>query len=233
MVYHVNADDLVGTSVQTIEPKSKYKRIVAAKASRSQRMFDIAAASVLLVFFAPFILIVTLCVMASDRRQILFAHTRIGLGGRTFKCLKFRTMCLDAETRLKKHLAENPEAQKEWDSCQKLTHDPRLTPIGAVLRKTSLDELPQLWNVLVGEMSMVGPRPIVADEAKHYGTNYAAYKSVRPGLTGAWQVSGRSETTYVERVALDVEYVENRSLWLDFVICLKTVRVVLIGKGAR
>lgn len=232
MVYHVNADDLVGAHVRVSETKSRERPHSKAVVRPSKRVFDIVFASVLAVFFSPFIIGVAAIIWFADRRKILFAHERIGLNGQTFKCLKFRTMCLDADEKLEQLLRTDPQARAEWEQSQKLTDDPRITRVGEILRKTSLDELPQLWNVLRGDMSMVGPRPIVADEAKHYGAVFAEYKSVLPGLTGAWQVSGRSDTTYEERVALDADYIRNASLFLDMKIVLKTVRVVIAGKGA-
>lgn len=232
MVYHVNADGLVGARVRVSEANSSEKSHNKAKVRLSKRVFDLVFAVILVVFFSPFILGVAAIIWFADRSSVLFAHERIGLNGKTFKCLKFRTMCLDADVKLERLLQSDPAAREEWEQSQKLANDPRLTSVGLILRKTSLDELPQLWNVLRGEMSMVGPRPIVADEAKHYGSVFADYKSVLPGLTGAWQVSGRSNTTYEERVALDADYIKKASLVLDTKIVLKTVWVVIAGKGA-
>jgi len=198
----------------------------------SKRFFDIASALVLLAVFSPIMLFVAVTIWVSDRQKVVFFHERIGKNGRTFKCLKFRTMCVNSDERLRTLLRDDPVAREEWETRQKLEKDPRITAIGNILRKTSLDELPQLWNILRGDMSMVGPRPIVDDEVRHYGTFFAAYKSVRPGLTGAWQVSGRSNTTYTERVALDVDYIKRSSLGLDMTIVLRTVSTVLLGKGA-
>ncbi|MFC2966688.1 sugar transferase [Acidimangrovimonas pyrenivorans] len=193
---------------------------------------DKLGAAVLLLFFAPFFLIIAAVLKLREGGPILFAHERIGLNGRRFRCLKFRTMVPDARERLEALLAADPVARREWEQTQKLTDDPRISCLGDTLRRTSLDELPQLFNVLRGEMSLVGPRPIVEDEQHHYGENFREYLSVRPGLTGLWQVSGRSNTTYPERVAMDVEYVRNHSLWSDLRILLRTVRVVLFRDGA-
>lgn len=233
MVYHVKSSDLEGTRVRIDELQSIVNRRPFARNRISKRVFDIVCATALLIFFAPFMVLIATTIWVSDRKKVIFAHTRVGRNGQPFNCLKFRTMCIDADVRLAQMLQNDPVARAEWELTQKLTHDPRLTATGQILRKTSLDELPQLWNVLRGDMSMVGPRPIVAAEAKHYRASFAEYKSVRPGLTGAWQISGRSDTTYEERVALDVDYVQNNSFFGDLKIVLKTVSVVLGGQGAR
>jgi lipopolysaccharide/colanic/teichoic acid biosynthesis glycosyltransferase len=141
-------------------------------------------------------------------------------------------MVQNADRLLHEYLQQHPELREEWERDQKLRNDPRITRVGRFLRKTSLDEFPQLWNVLLGEMSLVGPRPIVEDEVKRYGSLFALYTKVRPGLTGLWQVSGRNDTTYAERVAMDAYYVRNWSPWLDLYILARTVWVVLFGKGA-
>jgi exopolysaccharide production protein ExoY len=163
---------------------------------------------------------------------VLFAHYRVGYEGTVFRCMKFRTMLNDSEQVLADHLREDPQARAEWARDQKLAFDPRVTRIGRFLRRSSLDELPQLLNVLRGEMNLVGPRPITVAELTRYGTDRWHYLSARPGITGLWQVSGRSSTTYEERVALDRRYVEQRSLWLDLRIMLKTLRVVASREGA-
>ena len=157
---------------------------------------------------------------------------RIGASGQVFECLKFRSMIANADAVLADLLARSPEAKAEWDATQKLRKDPRITPVGRLLRKTSLDELPQLINVVLGDMSLVGPRPIVASEVRFYGDKIAYYQAVRPGVTGLWQVSGRSDTTYDRRVQLDVWYVRNRSLWLDIAILFRTLPAVLSRRGA-
>ncbi len=164
---------------------------------------------------------------------MFFAHERIGRNGKTFRCWKFRTMALDAEEQLQNLLINDPEARAQWEAYQKLDDDPRITCVGEFFRKTSLDELPQFWNVLKGEMAIVGPRPIVASEVHHYGNHLVDYLSVKPGITGLWQVSGRSDTTYDERVAMDVEYTSSRTFQKDIKIILKTVKVMVLGDGAR
>jgi undecaprenyl-phosphate galactose phosphotransferase len=163
---------------------------------------------------------------------ILYVHERIGRGKVLFPCFKFRTMYADADERLVSFLKVSPAAREEWERDFKLKNDPRITAVGRVLRQTSLDELPQLWNVLRGDMSLVGPRPIVEKELLRYGCGAVEYLSVRPGITGLWQVNGRNRTTYDRRVELDLYYVRNWTLRLDFAILIKTVWVVAIGYGA-
>ncbi|GJE62694.1 UDP-glucose:undecaprenyl-phosphate glucose-1-phosphate transferase [Methylobacterium trifolii] len=172
------------------------------------------------------------CIKLSSRGPVLFRHSRIGLNGQRFDCLKFRTMHVDGHAVLEKHLAENVCARAEWERTQKLRDDPRVTALGKVLRKSSVDELPQLINILRGEMSVVGPRPIVQAEIVRYGTHIHDYCSVRPGLTGLWQVSGRSDVDYAQRVAFDCEYVLRRSFLLDLAIILRTLPVVFAARGA-
>ena len=167
-----------------------------------------------------------------DPGPVIFKHMRVGKNGKSFPCYKFRSMCVDAKQMLEKYLRENPEARMEWERDFKLKNDPRVTPIGEFLRRTSLDELPQIFNVLKGEMSLVGPRPIVQEEVPRYGKHIKKYYSVKPGITGLWQVSGRSDISYPERVALDVEYVVNRNLLKDIQILIKTFDVVFRKKGA-
>ncbi len=195
-------------------------------------MFDICLAAVLLVLLAPAILCVSSLIML-DGGPILFAHERIGRSGRRFRCLKFRTMAVNSNEMLQRVLATDPVAAAQWKSTRKLTKDPRVTRLGNILRKTSLDELPQLLNVLRGEMSMVGPRPIVTDEIHHYADDITFYYEGRPGLTGLWQVSGRSDTSYQQRVGFDRWYVKNWTMWLDFVILIMTLPAVLARRGAR
>ena len=186
-----------------------------------------------LVFFAPFFLIVAVLVAMSDGWPIFYSQYRVGQGGRLFRCYKFRTMNRNADRLLDELLANDLTAQEEWRENQKLSNDPRVSCLGAFLRKTSLDELPQFWNVLKGDMAIVGPRPVVSSETWHYGHRIDEYTSVRPGITGLWQVSGRSDTSYDERVRLDCDYVARQSLLFDLSIMLKTVVVVLGRRGAR
>jgi exopolysaccharide production protein ExoY len=191
------------------------------------------AALCLLIALSPLMLFVAYKIWRVDGAPIVFGHYRVGRGGKLFKCLKFRSMVRDSEAVLAALLERDEAARAEWARDQKLTNDPRVTGIGAFLRKTSLDELPQLFNVLRGEMNLVGPRPIVVHELYRYGPDKVHYLTVKPGMTGLWQVSGRNNTTYEERVQLDKAYVEKRSLWFDASILFKTVRVVLTGHGAR
>ena len=163
-----------------------------------------------------------LCVILTSPGPVFFSHRRIGRAGIFFSMWKFRTMCVNSAEVLEQHLALHPEEHEEWNSFHKLRNDPRVTPLGKFLRRSSLDELPQLWNVLTGRMSLVGPRPIVAAEAEKYGSDFGYYLAVKPGLTGLWQTSGRSTLTYDERVALDRVYVETWSLLSDLRILLRT-----------
>ena len=203
-----------------------------AKAA-AKRCLDILGAGTLLLLCLPVMLAIAL-IVRHDGGPILFRHMRIGRGGRAFPCLKFRSMVMDADKRLAKLLAEDPAAAAEWATRRKLPRDPRITRIGAFLRSTSLDELPQLINVVRGEMSLVGPRPVVQEELDlHYSPAAAdAYCEMRPGITGLWQISGRSDTTYAERVMLDTRYARNWSMLFDIGILLKTVPAVLKRRGA-
>jgi len=196
-----------------------------------KRMLDILLSALLLIIFFPFMLLITLPLLW-EKGSPWFCHRRIGWGGREFSCLKFRSMLPDAEKILEDHFTTNPYAKAEWLATQKLRNDPRITRIGKFLRTTSLDELPQLLNVLMGDMSLVGPRPIVEAEVAHYGHNIDYYYSMRPGLTGFWQVSGRNDVSYDERVRMDSWYAQNRSLWVDLVIMLKTPFAVFKRSGA-
>lgn len=190
------------------------------------------AALLLLLVLSPLFVLIAVAIWVSDGAPV-FAHWRVGQRGRVFRCLKFRTMYRDAEQRLASILEHDANARAQWRRDQKLEPDPRITPVGRVLRATSLDELPQLLNVLRGEMVLVGPRPVTVPELARYGASRWHYFSVHPGLTGLWQVSGRSNTTYDERVALDRHYVEQRSLSMDVSILLRTVLIVLRREGAR
>ncbi|MCJ2094654.1 sugar transferase [Methylobacterium sp. J-072] len=199
----------------------------------TKRGLDTAVALTALCLLLPLLLLIAVLIWASDGRAPIFRHVRLGRHGRPFGCLKFRSMVPDADVILAGYLAAHPQARVEWEATHKLTRDPRVTTLGQVLRKTSLDELPQLWNVLRGEMSLVGPRPIVQGEVVRYGAAFAACFSVPPGLTGLWQVSGRSDTTYAERVALDLDYASRWSLRRDLAIMLRTVPAVLRQRGSR
>jgi Undecaprenyl-phosphate galactose phosphotransferase WbaP len=199
----------------------------------AKRALDIIGAGLGLVLLSPFFLVVALLVRA-DGGPAFFAHQRVGRGGKLFGCLKFRSMVIDSQARLEALLASDPAARAEWEATRKLKNDPRITRIGRFLRSTSLDELPQLINVLRGEMSLVGPRPVQEAEIdRYYGASAAHYMAVRPGITGLWQVSGRSETSYESRVALDVSYVARPSMLADLSILLRTPFAVLSRRGAH
>lgn len=208
---------------------------LSAKAPRggtTKRAFDCAAATLLFIAFLPLILFVAIVAASLDRGPVFFGHSRVGHNGRRFRCLKFRSMVPNAAEVLERHLAANPAAKAEWDASQKLRNDPRVTRWGAFLRTTSLDELPQLINVIRGDMSLVGPRPIVEAEMSRYGGELVAYLSTRPGITGLWQVSGRSDIDYERRVALDAEYARSWSMMGDVMILLRTVKVVFSRSGS-
>ncbi|CAB3760150.1 UDP-phosphate galactose phosphotransferase [Burkholderia sp. MSh2] len=196
-----------------------------------KRSFDLAGASLLLVMLAP-VLSGIAWTVRRDGGPAIFGHERVGRNGRRFKCLKFRSMVTNADAALKALLERDPDARAEWDREFKLKNDVRITPVGRFLRKTSLDELPQLINVLRGDMSLVGPRPIVEAELERYGTDARYYLMAKPGMTGLWQVSGRNDTDYSTRVSLDVSYVREWSLRRDIGILFRTINVVLRGSGA-
>ena len=197
-----------------------------------KRGFDILFAGIALVLLAPVFGIVALALRLRERGPIFFSHTRVGANGEEFACHKFRTMKTDGDRQLEWMLAIDPIARAEWEADRKLERDPRVHAIGNILRRTSLDELPQFWNVLKGDMSIVGPRPITWSEAEKYGMHFADYCAVKPGITGAWQVGGRSDTSYDYRVGLDVDYVRNATFLDDIRIVFKTVGVVLAQRGA-
>ena len=207
---------------------------VRLKVKRFQkRVIDGLLAFVAFVAFLPAFVVIPVLVKLTSRGPVFYRHRRLGRNGREFYIWKFRSMYIDADRRLKEILASNPLAAQEWETSFKLSHDPRVTPLGRLLRKTSLDELPQLFNVFTGDMALIGPRPIVDEEVGYYGGSYRVFSSVRPGITGLWQVSGRSDTGYDRRVALDTYYVLNWSPWLDMWILLRTVFAVLLMRGAR
>jgi exopolysaccharide production protein ExoY len=198
----------------------------------TKRIFDLVAVAIGITLFSPLLLILCVLVRTDGGGPVIFRHRRIGFGGREFACLKFRTMAVDAERRLEQHLASDPIAAREWMETHKLQNDPRVTKLGKVLRRSSLDELPQLFNVLKGEMSLIGPRPIVVEEIPKYDDHFNVYVRGRPGLTGLWQVKGRNDTTYAQRVAFDVDYLRNWSLFRDLAIVVMTGKRVFDGRGA-
>jgi Undecaprenyl-phosphate galactose phosphotransferase WbaP len=198
----------------------------------TKRFMDVVLTLVGGVLLLPLLFYIAVAVKLSSRGPVLYANERIGRDGRRFRMWKFRSMFTNGDAVLEYYLDAHPEHREEWETTQKLKWDPRITRIGRFIRKTSLDELPQLWNVLRGEMSLVGPRPILLEEEAKYGEYYALYTMVKPGITGMWQVSGRSNTSYEERLQLVAYYVRNWSLWLDIYLLLKSVRIVLFGRGA-
>jgi lipopolysaccharide/colanic/teichoic acid biosynthesis glycosyltransferase len=197
-----------------------------------KRLIDIVLVLAAAPIWFPLCMILALLVRLTSPGSSFFSHRRIGHHGVFFSMWKFRTMCANASEILEQHLAAHPEDRAEWAATHKLKNDPRVTRMGRFLRQTSLDELPQLWNVLTGQMSLVGPRPIVAAEAEKYGTDLAYLLAVKPGITGLWQTSGRSTLSYDERVALDRRYVEEWSLQSDIVLLLRTVNKVAASEGA-
>lgn len=197
-----------------------------------KRSFDLVSAGSVLVVLMPLLIIVAALLLVSQGRPILIKHKRLGRNGRMFPCLKFRTMVNNSAQVLDEVLQKDLTAAEEWRRTRKLREDPRITPVGRVLRKSSVDELPQLINILLGHMSVVGPRPIVEDEIAFYGNHITDYYKVRPGLTGLWQVSGRSDTSYAHRVGLDCKYSRSVSLAGDLKIIVKTVPAVLRSQGS-
>lgn len=198
-----------------------------------KRLFDIFFSLFVLIAASPIFIILTLFIRLTSKGKAFYSQERIGRGGAPFKCYKFRTMHLDAEKRLNDLLSTNPEMKKEWEEKHKLTNDPRVTKMGKFLRKTSLDELPQFFNVLKGDLSVVGPRPVVYEEIqRHYGAKAYKILSIRPGLTCIWQISGRSDTSYQRRIQLDEQYVDRRSLLFDLLLIIKTIPKMISSKGA-
>ncbi|MGC1259517.1 MAG: sugar transferase [Jannaschia helgolandensis] len=198
----------------------------------AKRCLDLAVALIALVLLAPLFLWAALAVKLTSRGPILYGHSRVGHGGRVFKCWKFRSMVINGDDVLGEYLANHQDERNEWLRSRKLRNDPRVTRIGAVLRAYSIDELPQIINVLMGDMSLVGPRPVVRDELAMYGAAANLYLQTRPGITGLWQVSGRSDATYEQRVSYDTLYVQQWSMRQDVAILAKTVPAVISSKGS-
>ncbi len=213
----------------------KGKRAVR-KAQRAgwqgKEIFDKVFAIFFIILTLPLFLLIALLVKLTSKGPVIYKQTRLGLHGKPFKILKFRTMVVNADKILKEYLEKNPERKAEFDKYYRLKDDPRITPLGKILRKTSLDELPQLFNVLMGNMSVVGPRPIIPEEVEKYGDFAEKLFSVKPGLTGLYQVSGRSDLPYDQRVKLDMEYIDKQSFLLDLFIILRTIPVLITGHGA-
>lgn len=222
-------------SISLQEPgavRIQFPALFGARAQRHKRVMDVAVALLLAFVAIPLGVLIGLAILIESGGPVLFAHRRIGRGRRPFRLWKFRSMVPDSAEVMERYFANNPEAAVEWELTHKLKDDPRVTRVGRFLRRTSFDELPQLWNVLRGEMSIVGPRPIVEGEVAKYGAAYSLYSQVAPGLTGLWQVSGRNDTSYRRRVELEARYVRHWTVALDFLILLRTIHVVLTGRGA-
>jgi exopolysaccharide production protein ExoY len=217
-----------------------YSTAKAARAAAPQRpvgggvkrTLDLAVALSAAVLLLPLFVMIAVLIKLYDGGPVFYRHRRIGMKSKPFLCVKFRTMAVNGDGQLRKHLDASPTAALEWAQTRKLKVDPRITAVGAVLRRMSIDELPQVINIVRGEMSVVGPRPIAGDEVTMYGKDAEYYFRARPGLTGAWQVSGRNDVSYSQRVALDRDYVQNWSLWHDIMIIAKTVPAVVWAKGS-
>ncbi len=223
----VVARDLEGTFAVEIK-----NNLLNPWALRVKRTMDVFGAVVGGLLISPLLAAIVILIKLDSPGPVFYGHQRLGSGEKRFRCWKFRTMHLDAERLLDEYLQSNPHLRAEWEQNQKLRSDPRVIRVGRLLRKTSLDELPQLWNVLLGEMSLTGPRPIVDAEVPKYGEVYELYKRIKPGISGLWQVSGRSDTSYLERVAMDAYYVRNWSVWLDLIILARTIKTVVLGRGS-
>ena len=246
-IQHVTRDvaiipDLFGLPVGNLEIETFFDQKLVLLRTRNnmasyvnrlyKEVLDSVGALSGVFIFLPVYLLLSILIYLDSPGPILFSHRRVGRDGREFNCYKFRTMVPDAHAALQRYLSQHPESLQEWEETYKLKDDPRITRLGRFLRRTSLDELPQFLNVLKGEMSLCGPRPIVQDEVRKYGKFIEDYYLVKPGITGLWQVSGRNDVSYDDRVRMDSWYVRNWSVWLDLVILLKTVRYVLSGRGA-
>ncbi|MFZ5754251.1 MAG: exopolysaccharide biosynthesis polyprenyl glycosylphosphotransferase [Bacillota bacterium] len=220
------------TEIVSADKKAASHKSINTTGYVTKRVFDLLVGSAALIVALPLMILIAIAIKLDSKGPVIFGHTRVGKDGKSFKCLKFRTMVMNSQEILDNLLLENPQFREEWEKDFKLKNDPRITKVGHFLRKTSLDELPQLVNVMKGEMSLVGPRPIIQDEIEKYGNYYEDYRSVLPGITGLWQVSGRNDIDYTERVKLDVKYVRHWSLWLDIKILIRTIGVVLARKGS-
>ncbi len=223
---------LHGPAFDRPRPRQSGTTSVYSDFRTAKRALDLAGSIVLIVLLMPYLILIAALLKVSERGPVLFAQVRVGKNGKRFKCLKFRTMVVDAEEALETFLSQRPDARREWIKTQKLRDDPRVTALGRFLRKSSLDELPQLFNVLPGQMSLVGPRPVMEEQIPRYGDKILAYMTVRPGLTGLWQVSGRNNCTFEERVLLDTRYISEWKLRTDIMILLRTVPAVLRQDGS-
>ena len=222
------------TTINNINMMKKEKTNKKVLYKFTKRIIDIIGSIIGILILIPTTLIIYLArkVLKEDKGPLFYEQLRYGKNGKIFRLYKFRSMCIGADKKLKEYLENNDEAREEFEKTHKLQNDPRITKIGNFLRKSSLDELPQMINILKGDMSFVGPRPVVEKEVEEYGTNKDKFLSVRPGLTGYWQVNGRSNTTYEERMEMELYYVDNCSLWLDIKIFFKTFITVFKKEGA-
>lgn len=220
------------TGVDKVEKEIKTNKKVLYKITK--RAIDIIGAIIGIILLIPTIILVYIArkILKEDQGPLFYKQLRYGKNGKIFKLYKFRSMCINADKKLKEYLDNNEDAKNEFEKTHKLQKDPRITKLGNFLRKTSLDELPQMINILKGEMSFVGPRPVISEEVEEYGVNKDKFLSVTPGLTGYWQVNGRSNTTYEERMLMELYYVENCSLWLDTKIFFKTFITIFKKEGA-
>ena len=225
----IEIESLFNEKLMLVRLKNNLKRPINRF---TKTIFDYTLTIIGTICISPILLAIAFWIYKDSPGPVIFKHRRIGKDGKEFDCYKFRTMCVDAKERLEELLANDPKARAEWEKDFKLKNDPRITRSGAFLRKTSLDDLPQIFNVLKGEMSLVGPRPIIRDEMIRYEEHIADYLMVKPGITGMWQVSGRNDIDYTERVLLDSRYVRNWSVWLDIMLLWRTFKVVVKRKGA-
>lgn len=236
MNVQTNSEEIVNinNNIETMEKNINIKNIKTYIYLAIKRFIDIIGALIGVILLIPVTLLIYIAsiILKENDGPLFYNQKRIGKDGKYFKLYKFRSMCKDADDKLARYLAENEEIRKEFKETQKLQNDPRITKLGNFLRKTSLDELPQMINILKGDMSFIGPRPIVDGEIDKYENNKEKFLSVKPGLTGYWQVNGRSTTTYEERMKLELYYVDNQSLWLDIMIFFKTFITVLKKEGA-
>lgn len=221
-----------GSDYAPLRPVARPRQLPRIQRSL-KRVVDIVGALVFFVLLGPIYLLVAVGVLLSMGRPVHYFQTRLGQGGKRFRFFKFRSMVRNSEHVLDEHLSRDDMARTEWATFQKLKEDPRITPMGQIIRKLSLDELPQFWNVLKGDMSLVGPRPCLERQRSLFGAQWHHYCAVKPGITGLWQVSGRNRLSFAKRVELDAYYVDNWSLWLDIKILARTVGAVLSGDGSQ
>ena len=234
-MYRLNDTDKLQdvSAFSTLDTRDRVMVHFSARALRAKRAMDVVGALLFICLFSPLFLAVTLGVILSSGAPVIYCQSRVGRKGRIFSFYKFRSMAHDSDEVLSSFLDSCAAARSQWETHQKLDSDPRVTRFGRFIRRTSLDELPQFWNILKGEMSLVGPRPCTPDQRRRYGHHWHIYCAIKPGLTGLWQVNGRNKLTYHERVEMDVRYARQWSLWLDVKIIAKTFWVVATGHGSQ